>query len=142
MDFTSRMESDGFNGDLAHLVSFDGGGGIAYLSVVCSSWGTGYSGISTWYNDVPNYSWTIEVIAHELGHNFGSPHTHSCSWGDNWNQPIDCCGIDAGYGDSNCSCDDAISTDADMEGGGTIMSYCHLTGTGIDLRKGFGPLVK
>jgi len=120
-----------FNGDLAHLVGFGGGGGVAYLNVLCSSlWGVAYSGIAASYNDVPVYSWTVMVIAHEIGHNLGSPHTHACAWnGDN--TAIDGCGPEAGYSEG---------CDGPLPSGGTVMSYCHLVGSvGIDLSLGFGP---
>lgn len=32
------------------------------------------------YSNFPNYSWTVEVVTHELGHNIGSSHTQSYSW--------------------------------------------------------------
>ena len=134
-DFTSRLNGE-FDGDLAHLISYDGGGGIAYLDVLCYPWyGTGYSGLSTSYSKAPLFSWTVEVIAHEIGHNLGSPHTHSCSWGPNGNEAIDCCGADAGYNECSGSCNAA----SDPVDGGTIMSYCHLTSTGINFNHGFGP---
>ncbi len=63
----------------AHMLSRRSlGGGIAYLNALCSSFGYGVSGnlagvaptnISTTY-------WDFMVVTHELGHNFGSPHTH------------------------------------------------------------------
>jgi hypothetical protein len=99
--FTSDLNGD-FDGDLAHLLSYDGGGGIAYVDVLCYPWyGTGYSGLSTTFSKAPTYSWTVSVIAHEVGHQVGSPHTHGCVWGPNGNEAIDCCGADAGY--NECS---------------------------------------
>jgi|GEM_PF-2705990 len=120
-----------YNGDLAHLVGFGGGGGVAYLNVLCSSlWGVAYSGIASTYEDIPVYSWTVMVVAHEIGHNLGSPHTHACAWNGN-NTAIDGCGPEAGYSEG---CDAPLPT------GGTIMSYCHLIGSvGIDPSLGFGP---
>lgn len=120
-----------YNGDLAHLVGFTGGGGIAYLDVLCNSYyGVGYSGINTTYSNVPTYSWTVEVVTHELGHNLGSPHTHACAWNGN-NTAIDGCGPAAGYSEG-CN--------AALPAAGTIMSYCHLiSGVGIDFNLGFGP---
>lgn len=120
-----------YNGDLAHLVGFTGGGGIAYLDVLCNSYyGVGYSGINTTYSNVPTYSWTVEVVTHEIGHNLGSPHTHACAWNGN-NTAIDGCGPAAGYSEG-CN--------ASLPAAGTIMSYCHLvSGVGIDFNLGFGP---
>ena len=120
-----------YNGDLAHLVGFTGGGGIAYLDVLCNNlYGVGYSGINTTYSNVPTYSWTVEVVTHEIGHNLGSPHTHACAWNGN-NTAIDGCGPAAGYSEG-CN--------ASLPAAGTIMSYCHLvSGVGIDFNLGFGP---
>jgi hypothetical protein len=123
-----------YNGDLAHLVGYNGGGGIAYVDVICNDlYGVAYSDINATYADVPTYSWTIEVVTHEIGHNLGSRHTHDCVWNGN-NTAIDGCGPAAGYSGSG-SCPDAPVPDA-----GTIMSYCHLvSGVGIDFNLGFGP---
>lgn len=121
-----------YNGDLAHLVGINNLGGVAYLDVLCNSFfGVGYSSIYSTYSNVPTYSWTVEVITHEIGHNLGSSHTHSCVWNGN-NTAIDGCGPAAGYSDG---CDGPIPTD-----GGTVMSYCHLlSGVGINFNHGFGP---
>jgi hypothetical protein len=121
-----------YNGDLAHLVGIHGLGGVAYLDVLCNAYyGVGYSSINATYSNVPTYSWTIEVLTHEIGHNLGSPHTHACSWNGN-NTAIDGCGPTAGYSEG---CTAALPTN-----GGTIMSYCHLvSGVGINFNNGFGP---
>ena len=108
---------------LAMLMSAGRYGGVAWVNTLCSNvndgYGFGASGIGenvTYPAD--NYIWDVDVVSHELGHNFGSPHTHNCSW----NPAIDSC-----YG---------------AEGGcftgtkpriGTIMSYCHLTSFGTQL---------
>ncbi len=120
-----------FNGDLAHLVGYGGGGGIAYLNVLCNSFnGVGYSGINSTYSNVPTYSWTVMVLTHEIGHNLGSPHTHACAWNGN-STAIDGCGPQAGYSEG-CT--------APVPPSGTVMSYCHLIGgVGINLLNGFGP---
>lgn len=56
-----------------------------------------------------------QMIMHEIGHNFGSPHTHSCNWPGG---PIDFCASIEG------SCyDQALGALAKKEG--TIMSYCN-----------------
>jgi Metallo-peptidase family M12/Secretion system C-terminal sorting domain len=123
-----------FNGDDAQLLSFDGGyGGVAYIDGLCSSFNYCYSGIYDNYSNVPVYSWSVMVVTHEQGHNFSSPHTHNCSWNGN-NTAIDNCGPTAGYGyEGGCS---GAPTPV---GGGTIMSYCHLLGVGINFSQGFGP---
>lgn len=121
-----------YDGDLAHLVGINGLGGIAYLDVLCNAfYGIGYSSINSTYQNVPTYSWTIEVITHEIGHNLGSPHTHACSWNGN-NTAIDGCGPTAGYSEG---CTAPLPNN-----GGTVMSYCHLVnGVGINFNNGFGP---
>ena len=121
-----------YNGDLAHLVGINGLGGIAYVDVLCNSvYGVGYSSINATYSNVPTYSWTVEVLTHEIGHNLGSSHTHACVWNGN-NTAIDGCGPTAGYSEG---CTAALPTN-----GGTIMSYCHLvSGVGINFNNGFGP---
>lgn len=125
-----------FNGNLAHLIGYQGGGGIAWINGFCSSTShkMAYSGISSSYQSVPTYSWTVEVMAHEEGHLFGSRHTHDCVWNGN-NTKIDACGDVAGYPSGTCP----QTVPPTPSGGGTIMSYCHLTGSGINFNLGFGP---
>ena len=120
-----------FNGDLAHLVGIHGLGGVAYLDVLCNGlYSVGYSSINATYSNVPTYSWTVEVLTHEIGHNLGSSHTHACVWNGN-NTAIDGCGPTAGYSEG---CTAALPVS------GTIMSYCHLvSGVGINFANGFGP---
>lgn len=125
-------------------------GGVAWLDVLCSTpyyyapWETyigPYSMINTVGNPalpaIPVYSWDISCSTHELGHNFGSPHTHSCAWnGDD--TPIDGCGPTANedYGSPGCPIGPIPSALVK----GTIMSYCHLLpGIGISFSNGFGP---
>lgn len=125
-----------FNGDLAHLVSLNAGGfgGLAYLNGLCGSNKYGYSDVNATFLTVPNYSWTVQVITHELGHQMGSQHTHACAWNGN-NTAIDGCGPSRGYVEGTCA-QAAIPYAAK----GTIMSYCHLvSGVGILFANGFGP---
>lgn len=122
-----------FDGDLGHLVSYRGGGGIAAgFNGLCNpnrSQSQCFSGISASYANVPTYSWTVMVFTHEMGHLMGSRHTHACVWNGN-NTQIDGCYNPEG----TCSLAPYPS------GGGTIMSYCHLSGRpGINFNNGFGP---
>ena len=118
-----------FDGDIAHLITYDDEnlGGVAWLPALCSSFNYAYSNIYNFYYDFPTYSWTIDVFTHEMGHNLGSPHTHNCGWPGG---AIDDCYTTEG------GCDPG-PTPFD---GGTIMSYCHLTGYGKNFSFGFGDL--
>ena len=127
-----------FNGDLAHLLGYAGGGGIAWLNGLCNSqtrYKMAYSGISSSFQNVPTFSWSVEVVTHEQGHLMGSKHTHACAWNGN-NTAIDGCGPTAGYTEGSCATGPVPSSSV----GGTIMSYCHLLGSvGINFNNGFGP---
>jgi len=126
--FTAHRQ--GFNGDLAQLLSYQASGGIAYVDGICRSnpdYSMSYAGVQSTYQNVPTYSWTVEVCTHEFGHLFGSQHTHACVWNGN-NTAIDGCYSVEG----NCS-NPGLPT-----GGGTIMSYCHLTSAGTNFSNGFG----
>jgi Leucine-rich repeat (LRR) protein len=80
--------------------------GYAYLNSLCSpEYGYGATSVVTGGTD------HLMTFAHELGHNFGSYHTHSCLWP---NGPIDHCSeIEGG-----CDNSPIVQTE------GTIMSYC------------------
>ena len=141
-DYLNQFQSNvnSFNGDLGHLLGYAGGGGIAAsTNGLCNSntdYKQCYSGISSSYQNVPTYSWTVEVITHEQGHLMGSRHTHDCAWNGN-NTKIDSCGDYAGYASGTCSV--GGGNQALPSGGGTIMSYCHLVGSvGINFSNGFG----
>lgn len=99
----------------AHILSPMYGGGVAYLPGLCN-WGYEYglSGALGGYFPYPlrdrdQRNWDPFVVAHELGHNFGAPHTHDHQ------PPIDGCGL------GDCS----------QRFEGTIMSYCHLCRGGL-----------
>lgn len=127
-----------FNGDLAHLLDLNNYGGRAYLNVICGgSSRHAYSGIYSTYSNVPTYSWSVNVVSHEQGHNLGSNHTHACVWNGN-GTAIDGCGptFNAIYSEGSCPVGPIPSSSVK----GTIMSYCHLiSGVGINLNNGFGP---
>jgi len=117
------------HGDLVHLLHRNGGGGVAYLDVLCdNTLNAGVSGINGNFNNVPTYSWDVFVVSHELGHNMGSPHTHDCAWNGN-STAIDGCGYQSSGGTDGCP--------APIPTLGTVMSYCHII-NGIDFTLGFG----
>ena len=123
-----------FNGDIGHLVALrpNTGGVAAGFSGFCNpnrAQSQCYSGIQSTFANVPTYSWTVEVVTHEMGHLMGSRHTHACVWNGN-NTAIDGC---AGFVEGSCPLPGI------PPGGGTIMSYCHLTSAGINFNNGFGP---
>jgi len=97
--------------ELYHLISgvpVSGCGGVAYLPGLCDQqYGFGMSahinGNVTFPPVQGPLTWDFMVVAHELGHNFGSMHTHDYS------PPIDRC----------------ASGDCTVTPNGTIMSYCH-----------------
>ena len=117
--------------DITHLISKrtnTGTGGIAWLDVNCGSFAYGFSANlnpTTNYN-INSYSWNLDVVSHELGHNFGANHTHWCGW--------------PGGAIDNCSSAEGGCGDGPSVGSGTIMSYCHTTSTGKTLE--FHPLVE
>jgi hypothetical protein len=122
-----------FNGHLAHLISTrtNTGGGIAWLEVLCYPYNSGDSSaptavsiLDTSLRPFPVYTWNTFVLCHEMGHNVGSPHTHSCSW---IGGPIDTCYTVEG----SCYSGPPVPRI------GTIMSYCH-SGMGVNLSLGFG----
>lgn len=87
-------------------------GGVAYVGALCfQSFAYGVSGYLDGSFPYPlidfNYgNWDVLVASHELGHNFGTGHTHDVG---SYDPIIDGCG--------NGDCSNPF--------GGTIMSYCH-----------------
>ena len=93
--------------------------GIAWLDSLCST-GAGYS-----YSQVFKINYLAGdtyVVAHEIGHNFGSLHTHC------YIPPIDTCynGESCYSGPTSCPAPATYSGMANVTG--TLMSYCHISG--------------
>src|SRR5690606_4854996 len=123
-------------------------GGLAWLDVLCATpryisqrstyWGpysmTNNNSVTSAVQPVPVYSWDVNASSHEMGHNLGSHHTHWCGWPGG---AIDGC-TTLEPDDNNNGCSTPIPQYP--VNGGTIMSYCHLVSTGINLNNGFGPL--
>jgi hypothetical protein len=130
-EFVSYWQSNmgSVSRDLAHFLSGRSlGGGIAYLNGLCG--GSSAYAVSANLNgsfpypveDNSGANWDLMVFSHEVGHNFGSGHTH-----ESYNPPIDGCG------DGDCS----------VTPNGTIMSYCHLCPGGLaNMRMIFHPRVE
>jgi hypothetical protein len=101
---------------IAHFITGirSGAGGVAWMGSFCNSYAYGCSGHINGSFPYPlrhNHSqnWDLMVVAHEIGHNFNAPHTHSMT------PPIDGCG----------------SGDCSQASSGTIMSYCHTCSGGM-----------
>ena len=124
-----RSNMTSISRDTAHLMSTQGlGGGIAFdIGSVCSN-NRSYAVSANMNGFFPtpivehsSQNWDLMVFTHELGHLFGSPHTHS------YNPVIDGCG------NGDCS----------TPFGGTIMSYCHQCPGGIfNMEMAFHPTVQ
>lgn len=98
-------------------------GGIAYISGLCNTT-KGYSFTQIFRSPNSTSSADVFVVGHELGHNFGSPHTHCYS------PPIDNCFVE---GPASCysgatSCPAPTTINGVNNVKGTIMSYCHTLG--------------
>jgi len=120
------------NRDHVHFLSKRGlSGGVTYGSGLCQiNWhyavATALGPDTSFTFPNPTYSWNLNLIAHELGHNIGSAHTHWCGWTADTTYGfigggIDDCAVSAGY--ANACSPPAPSPDS----AGTIMSYCHLS---------------
>lgn len=129
-----------FNGDVGMLLGIDEGalGGVAAtINGLCNEQNFSYSDVDLFFEDLPLYSWPVNVVTHELGHLFGSQHTHGCYWNGN-DTPIDGCGTTFSEFFAEGDCEFGSLPEPGV--GGTIMSYCHiLPEIGVNLINGFGP---
>jgi len=119
-----------FSGRNINANSFSG---IAWINQYCQNgWVSGsITGGSYSYNAIGS-NWSensaAKFVGHELGHNFGSPHTHCYS------PAIDeCYGGESGCFSGPASCP--------ASGAGTTMSYCHLN-SGCGSTPDFHPRVQ
>lgn len=132
-----------------HMLSAkDGGGGIAYMDTLgFPSYGYGVStGIEGSFSaSNPQIVWDAVEIAHEIGHAFGSSHTHEFdnpSLGSPQGGAIDCCYSDSAG--SQCAVNNggagrkgpfpgigSITGGVAGQRTGTIMSYCHTISPGM-----------
>jgi hypothetical protein len=126
---------------IAHMIANRAlGGGIAYLRSICN---TNAYGVNASINrlgglfpypivdNAPgNSNWDLMVTAHEMGHNLGTGHTHCNS---EFSPIVDGCGL-APTGRPPC---ETGTTDCSVgtARNGTIMSYCHLCGLGVEAMK-------
>jgi hypothetical protein len=116
-----------------------GASGIAWLTSLCDkSYGYSFSQVNV-AGTTPS-SGDVMVVAHEVGHNFGSPHTH-CYKTNGVLDPIDTCysGESGCYvGTKSCPAPQTINGVTSVTG--TLMSYCHLSGlTGCTTKTVFHP---
>ncbi|MDD2712560.1 MAG: M12 family metallo-peptidase, partial [Simplicispira sp.] len=128
-----------------HLLSGrESSGGIAYLNTLSSTSKTSAYGVSTgivgdFSASNPKIVWDALVVAHEIGHAFGSDHTHNYdapSIGSTEGGAIDCCAAD--YAGSQCAARakglpgiGSTTGGTSGSGAGTIMSYCHTLSPGM-----------
>lgn len=110
--------------DLVHLFSqrWDTGvGGIAWLGTVCGGHGVAFSNsLSASIPQYPSLTWGLKTICHEIGHNFGSAHTHWCNWPGGPDHPNGA----AGGTIHNCAFAEGGCVNVVAQEAGTIMSYC------------------
>jgi metallopeptidase family M12-like protein/VCBS repeat protein len=132
--------------DVAHLVTGRFSGGCAYIGgTLCNTFSEhtsyGMTAVQGGFEFPNNWAtWDVFAMAHEIGHNFGSPHTHSCFW-QGVNPPylptgalIDTCYTPEGF----CYSGPTHILPPDK---GTIMSYCHIGGGVPDrIRLAFHPI--
>lgn len=96
--------------------------GIAWLDALCST-GIGYSFTQVFKFAGATGASDAFVVGHELGHNFGSPHTHCYS------PAIDnCYNAEGGCFSGTTSCPAATTINGVTNVRGTLMSYCHVLG--------------
>jgi hypothetical protein len=113
--------------------------GIAWINQYCQNgWVSGSRTVGSYSYNAIGSNWpensAAKFVGHELGHNFGSPHTHC------YDPPVDKC-----WGGEGGRCySGAVS--CPVTGKGTTMSYCHFGtqsgGAGCGSTADFHPTVQ
>src|SRR6058998_1817091 len=117
-DPANKMDTTAGPRTVVHFVSGKSvQGGVAYLDVLCNaSYGYGVSQVYGSFDlSQPSQIWDALVFTHELGHNFGTLHTHCYS------PPLDKCYAN----EAGCYSGPVVASR------GTVMSYCHLLAGGL-----------
>ncbi|HKH48542.1 MAG TPA: M12 family metallo-peptidase [Thermoanaerobaculia bacterium] len=131
-----NANNSGVNRAAAAMLSARGGAGasgIAWLDVLCSKT-SGYSYTQLYTSGTTVRTGEVMVVAHEIGHNFGSPHTQC------YNPPLDnCYNTEAGCYTGTKSCPAPTTINGVPNVTGTLMSYCHLGGIGCTTSNVFHP---
>jgi cysteine-rich repeat protein len=114
--------------DIVHFLSGKAvQGGVAYVDALCDqSFGFGVSQVFGSFDLAdPSEIWDILVVTHEIGHNFGSRHTHC------YTPPVDQC----------YNAEPSCYSGPVVVSRGTIMSYCHLLSGVANIDLVFGDVV-
>lgn len=112
--------------DLVHVITSGGNAGLGYYltstdgmpeSSICNK-EVGISASSPFPDHIfptLNFTYGVYIVGHEIGHNFGAVHSHSCFW----NPPYDTCYV-VDPGENYC----LPSGQKPLPNPGSIMSYC------------------
>jgi len=153
-----NQNKTGVSRTIAHFLSGKlSGGGISWVGALCrgtfttgytscpelgaetTPWGGDYGYTGNIYGEFninnPVVVWDIYSFAHEVGHNFGSKHSHCYNNVGGSPDPIDKCYS----GESGCYSGATSLPGPSGQGSGTIMSYCNLmSGTYSNISMTFG----
>lgn len=142
-----NQNKTGVSRTVAHFLSGRAtGGGMSWVGALCKAkfttgrlncpelgtetaaapWGGDYGFTGNLYGEFslanPVVVWDSYAFAHELGHNFGSPHSHCYNGYGGVSDPIDKC-----YGgEGGCYAGATSLPGPSKQGTGTLMSYCHM----------------